>query len=390
MAAVMCIIVMMASSCGKQSAEDKRAGSDQTQPVEEQTEASPELNFENQYDLGMRFLSEGNYEEAVIAFTAALEIDPKRVDVYTALADTYEAMGDTEALRRILTQGIEATGDAGLEERLSVLPVQIPEMPEIWEGASGYYADNTYLIADEELESILNRVIEAGLAGDDVLADTAWNAQMAEEVCVYLREKGVVGVSGHAGIGALLDLDDMLWYSFWTKLSDGSVLRYRYRGYGSDPHFEWNHYEIVYRVENGKGFHFELRDYVNPVDVTYTYNLMQGEMAGYLFNGPFTRDYHGYGISGESHQQFTGTAVDDLVDGERVCVLYGSHSPGEEYYFTVYEVFEAGKRKPGWENDGEIYYQKTVYESGEIHYDVAYDGRDIDSERTTTAWGAVY
>lgn len=34
--------------------------------------------WQDQYDLGMLYLSEGNYEEAIIAFTAAIEIDPKR------------------------------------------------------------------------------------------------------------------------------------------------------------------------------------------------------------------------------------------------------------------------------------------------------------------------
>ena len=31
--------------------------------------------WQEQYDLGMRYLNDGNYEEAIIAFTAAIEID---------------------------------------------------------------------------------------------------------------------------------------------------------------------------------------------------------------------------------------------------------------------------------------------------------------------------
>ena len=34
--------------------------------------------WQEQYDLGIRYLSEGNYQEAILAFTAAIEIDPKR------------------------------------------------------------------------------------------------------------------------------------------------------------------------------------------------------------------------------------------------------------------------------------------------------------------------
>ena len=33
--------------------------------------------WQEQYDLGIRYLSEGNYQEAILAFTAAISIDPK-------------------------------------------------------------------------------------------------------------------------------------------------------------------------------------------------------------------------------------------------------------------------------------------------------------------------
>ena len=64
--------------------------------------------WQEQYDLGVRYLSDGNYEEAIIAFTAAIEIDPKRVEAYVGLADVYYATGDTvqaeEVLSRIPTE----------------------------------------------------------------------------------------------------------------------------------------------------------------------------------------------------------------------------------------------------------------------------------------------
>ncbi len=60
--------------------------------------------WQEQYDLGVRYLEEGNYEEAVIAFTAAIEIDPKqapayagRGDVYIKLAESQNGTEETEA-----------------------------------------------------------------------------------------------------------------------------------------------------------------------------------------------------------------------------------------------------------------------------------------------------
>ena len=51
-------------------------------------------SWQEQYDLGVRYLSDGNYEEAIIAFTAAIKIDSKRPEAYSGLANTYIAMGD--------------------------------------------------------------------------------------------------------------------------------------------------------------------------------------------------------------------------------------------------------------------------------------------------------
>ena len=39
---------------------------------------STEAKWQEQYDLGMKYVSEGNYEEAIIAFAAATETEPKR------------------------------------------------------------------------------------------------------------------------------------------------------------------------------------------------------------------------------------------------------------------------------------------------------------------------
>jgi len=67
--------------------------------------------WQEQYDLGIRYLSEGNYEEAIIAFTAAIEIDPKQAEAYIGLADVYTAQGDTEKAVEVLSQALEAVGE---------------------------------------------------------------------------------------------------------------------------------------------------------------------------------------------------------------------------------------------------------------------------------------
>ena len=67
--------------------------------------------WQEQYDLGVKYLSEGNYEEAIIAFNAAIEIDPKRPEAYIGLADAYTAQGDLDKAAEILNQALEAVGE---------------------------------------------------------------------------------------------------------------------------------------------------------------------------------------------------------------------------------------------------------------------------------------
>lgn len=69
------------------------------------------VSWQEQYDLGVRYLSEGNYEEAIIAFTAAIEIDSKQPDVYLKLVDAYVLSEDIEKALEILEYGLDNIGE---------------------------------------------------------------------------------------------------------------------------------------------------------------------------------------------------------------------------------------------------------------------------------------
>lgn len=51
--------------------------------------------WQEQYDLGIRYLDDGNYKEAIIAFTAAIEINPKQAPAYVGRGDAYVLSGET-------------------------------------------------------------------------------------------------------------------------------------------------------------------------------------------------------------------------------------------------------------------------------------------------------
>ena len=89
--------------------------------------------WQEQLDLGVRYLNEGNYAEAILYFSTAIEIDPNnpdayvlRGDAYARLADEYTQMGDLETawdyLQRarqdyITAEGLDARNDYDMDLR---------------------------------------------------------------------------------------------------------------------------------------------------------------------------------------------------------------------------------------------------------------------------------
>ncbi|HIT66062.1 MAG TPA: tetratricopeptide repeat protein [Candidatus Merdisoma merdipullorum] len=98
---LLCLMVLMVflPACGKSTAE----------------------KWQEQYDLGMKYLEEGDYEEAIVVFTAAIELAPKQAELYLGLAETYIVQGDFETAREILQEGYDATGDESLKARIEEL-----------------------------------------------------------------------------------------------------------------------------------------------------------------------------------------------------------------------------------------------------------------------------
>lgn len=81
--------------------------------------------WQEQYDLGMRYLTEGNYEEAILAFTMAIEIDPKMPEAYLGAAEAYVALDDMDAAIKILEMGVNNTESDELKKFLNELKENI-------------------------------------------------------------------------------------------------------------------------------------------------------------------------------------------------------------------------------------------------------------------------
>lgn len=88
---------------------------------------TPANRLSRQLDLGNRYLEELNYEQAVIAFNTAIEIDPRSADAYLGLADAYIGLGDEKAAYAALQAGYEATGDERIKARMEEMKAAAAE-----------------------------------------------------------------------------------------------------------------------------------------------------------------------------------------------------------------------------------------------------------------------
>ncbi len=88
---------------------------------------SPAKKYEEQLKLAERYLDELDYDKAIAAYRAAIDIDPKAEDAYLGLAEAYVEKGELQAAVDILKEGLEITESVAMEERLAELERQLAE-----------------------------------------------------------------------------------------------------------------------------------------------------------------------------------------------------------------------------------------------------------------------
>lgn len=181
-------------------------GDDSTaKSVAEKTETAEVLDWQTEYDLGMKYLSDGNYEEAIIAFEAAIEIEPKNVDAYIGLADAYVAVGDTEAAISVLEDGYGVTNDEALLEIIAQKKQLIEGQNQEKLQQDAYLAYSTFL----ETEKGTNDEFALEDLNGDGICELIVRGEKVEEMMMYsssysvytyenssfvqLYEKGIMG-----------------------------------------------------------------------------------------------------------------------------------------------------------------------------------------------------
>ena len=364
------VAVVLLTACGRQS------------PVQSTDPTSTDPTWQEQYDLGMRYLSEGNYTEAIIAFTAAIEIDPKQApsyvgrgqayilsgeteenltaaqadyekaieldetnpDAYLGLADVYVRRGDYEKALEILRGGFEKTNNdqtiadkiADIEEELALLhpASRFPEVLMLF--------DEWYIEISDDMEETLNRIISVGVSGNHgFLKGTI--AEEAAAITKFIKDAGFPQLNGR----------------FWGQLSNGALIILDKVNFYEEGWACW----LEYRPVSGKGFVYYYSSY---------YHYYHGDMRDWLWNGAF----EGFMVEADTNEiwrRYEGQAVDEFYDGEVITTIYDALNPSK-IDLTRYQNFSKGEDL-GWPEgedknrtgDG-VPSIKDVETNGEVHY----------------------
>lgn len=177
-----------------------------------------------QLSLGNRYLEDLDYEGAIAAFQAVIEIEPKEERAYIGLAEAYMGLGDPDAAVEVLAQGIEETGSDRLRDY------------------------------QEEIEDSQRRFVGCVYAVDTDLDDT--NNVAISNVSVNLTDS--------AGNTVTVRADETGWYE--SDLVPKGVYTIRYR---VDDYVE---YVEEVRLTGGK---YELDVYLEPDARTTLYGSVQ-------------------------------------------------------------------------------------------------------------------
>ena len=286
--------------------------------------------WQEQYDLGVRYLSEGSYEEAVIAFTAAIEIDPKQAAAYVGRGDTYAAIAGqtqktTDELIALWESAIadyeqaDGLGDTQARKKLQEsnailqkLQIELDAKSKL-EGLYAFFEEN-----DVEGAKALMR--------QDVYKELS--ASISEEFCFY-------GESTGTGLAAYPN--NFYYYGQWEDgLRSGQGIWIR-AVYEDDSDMESYIYEGAWLndLPNGEGYiisnRYPDKIQLEPGHTTSVRTETKGTFANGLYHGTI---YEIWNMNnGDTHRWMHITAVNGIYQiiehvGDRMIVARDQEDSG--------------------------------------------------------------
>lgn len=231
---------------------------------------SPKQRLGRQMTLGAKYLTENNYEEAIIAFTVAIEIEPRLTEAYLGRADAY--LGLAAALGNS-SEEEQAQWFADAEnDYLTVLSIDTT-IEEAYHKLAGLYTDQDRLddlihilrdgyaaTGNEDFKAQLDELDKP--AGDDIVqwSDPVMEKLVREAIDI---ESGPIYVKDLDDIQTLAILGDQ--YIFITRASGSNTA-------DNDTDYSWSYRFMTQLSEENNSVwkldgYYSLDDEADPVTV---------------------------------------------------------------------------------------------------------------------------
>ena len=314
--------------------------------------------WQEQYDLGVRYLSDGNYEEAIIAFTAAIEIDPKRAEGYTGRGSAYLGQGSADEYLTAAFTDFETAlslDDANADAYLGMAEVYIARKQ--FDEAMEILRQGVEKTRDQRLSDRLAELEDGNIAD-------YWGRTLKE---IWYDENG----------------DVTCWYEYDYNDQGQCV---GITSYGSDGS-QIQHMDLRYDEQGRRVYEiYSMSDYGEMEGMTYIYNNAgQCEKAVYDSGGGMahTYDSEGRGIRTDyydKNENLTGYRIYEYGDNYRRESGYSADGTLNGYWIVIYNEQERPIRQEGHSADGTLRYYSTM------EYDA--DGKRI-TERSYNGDGSL-
>lgn len=101
---------------------------------------SKEMNYQDYLDLGQKYLAEANYEQAIVAFSKVLELEPKALKAYEGLASAYINTENYEKAQDVLRNGIAVYESLEESEQTDAFKKIYEELLKLKEEIAGIFS----------------------------------------------------------------------------------------------------------------------------------------------------------------------------------------------------------------------------------------------------------
>lgn len=268
--------------------------------------------WQEQYDLGMKYLLEEDYEEAVLAFTAAIEIEPKLPEAYIGRGDAYVGLSDVEGIEEA---DKNAYYDLALGDYIAAIEIK-SDVSEYYEKLMDAYYDGAN-IDMEHLKKLLEDGIEKTGNEElrylpDIIETPMGNFKNKDFKYLYeLDEESESSIKELAEVVKSGESDAIRNTMMMVKLPTGrsGEVYKKVRTYFGGYKMEIAENCVEIRPQGGLGYEWWKWD----KDENAPRSFVEGEIKGWRWNGAFQAEQ--FDADGSLRYAERGQNVDWLICG---------------------------------------------------------------------------